>query len=194
MMQPINSRRYSDLIEEYQSCWSICLPNATDRQGLAVVVQRAILGRDRYEAVSNQTGVPWVFIAAIHSLESSTRWNAHLHNGDPLASRTVHIPAGRPLTGSPPFTWEESALDALQARRLHQIKDWSIPHQLYLLEAYNGLGYRGKGIFSPYLWAGSNLYQRGKYVSDGRFDPNAISKQIGGGLIIKTLREQAGIS
>ena len=48
----------------------------------------------RYQNVETATGVPWHVIAAIHNLESSRRFDRHLHNGDPLTARTVHEPSG----------------------------------------------------------------------------------------------------
>jgi lysozyme family protein len=57
--------------------------------------------------------VPWELIAALHEREAGGSFKGHLHNGDPLTGRTYHVPAGRPAKGSPPFTWEASAIDAL---------------------------------------------------------------------------------
>ena len=111
----------------------------------------------------------------------------HLHNGDPLTARTVHVPAGRPLTGNPPFTWHDSAVDALNQMGLSGANDWSIEGTLYHLEQYNGFGYRSKGINSPYLWSGSNLYTKGKFGSDNQYNPDLVSKQTGAALILKYL-------
>jgi hypothetical protein len=44
---------------------------------------------------------------------------------------------------------------------------------------YNGLGYASKGVPSPYLWAGTNQYSSGKYVADGKHDPNHVDQQLG---------------
>jgi hypothetical protein len=106
-----------------------------------------------------------------------------------LKARTVHVPAGRPKTGKPPFTWEQSAIDALRGRGLGAWKDWSVPGTLYQLEAYNGFGYRDHHptVPSPYLWSFSNHYTRGKYVADGRFSPTAVSQQVGAALLLKRL-------
>jgi lysozyme family protein len=68
----------------------------------------------------------------------SGNFNRHLHNGDPLTSRTVHVPAGRPKSGTPPFTWEQSAVDALAYDGLTQVTDWSIEHVAYVFENFNG--------------------------------------------------------
>ena len=151
-----------------------------------------VRGRERYEAVGAELGIPWWFVGVIHGLESSFDFGRHLHNGDPLTARTVHVPKDRPASGEPPFTWRESAVDALRLRRLDGLDDWSIGAALDRLERYNGLGYRHRGLPSPYLWSFSGHYERGKFVADGRFDPDAISKQCGGATLIRCL-EARGI-
>ena len=40
---------------------------------------------------------------------------------------------------------------------------------------------------TPYLWSFSKLYEKGKYVADGRFDPEAVSKQCGAAVMIRAL-------
>lgn len=137
-----------------------------------------------YIQVSEQTDTPWEVIGAIHSLESSLNFNTHLHNGDSLRRRTTHVPSGRPRRGTPPFTWEESAIDAL---RLKPWYDWGIPDTLFYLEMYNGFGYYYRGVNSPYLWSYTNQYTKGKYVRDGVFDPNKVSRQVGAVPILKEL-------
>jgi len=159
------------------------------------VIDISARNRARYEAVAKETGFHWCVVAVIHSLESNQNFTTHLHNGDPLTARTVQVPAGRPLKGNPPFTWQESAIDAL--------KGYSAPEGLEdtldFLERYNGLGYRtGAGVnttppkTSPYLWSGTDQYVKGKYVADGAFDGNAVSQQIGAVLLLKTF-ERAGL-
>src|SRR5690606_14680775 len=69
--------------------------------------------------------------------------------------------------------------------------DWSIEGTLDILERYNGLGYRNKGLPSPYLWAGTDQYVKGKYVADGKFDPNHVDRQLGVAPILMKLREGA---
>lgn len=69
----------------------------------------------------------------------------------------------------------------------HDVRDWSVPHMLYLLEKYNGWGYRMPRLASPYLWSFSNLYTKGKFVRDGVYDPNAGSKQRGVALLLKAV-------
>jgi lysozyme family protein len=144
--------------------------------------------RSRYESVGEQTGVPWHFIAACHALESSFNFRAHLHNGDfPLTSRTRQVPAGRPIKWLPPSDWESSARDALRLLGFTGQQDWSLERTLYRLEAYNGFGYRGYGVPTPYLWSFSQHYDRGKYVADGKFSYSARSQQCGAAVMLKLL-------
>jgi lysozyme family protein len=120
-------------------------------------------------------------------METGFRFDRHLHNGDPLSAKTVRVPKGRPISGNPPFSWEVSAKDAMEKMGYDRETDWSLSHILYLLEKYNGFGYRIKGLRTPYLWSYSNLYSTGRYVADGVFDPNAVSKQCGAATMLKAL-------
>jgi lysozyme family protein len=67
------------------------------------------------------------------------------------------------------------------------ITDWSIQNCLELFEKYNGMGYKKKGLPSPYLWSYTQFYHKGKYVKDGKYNPEAISKQPGVSAIMKEL-------
>jgi hypothetical protein len=123
------------------------------------------------------------------------RFTGHLHNGDPLTAQTVQVPAGRPRTGGPPFTWEASAADALASHRLGPQTDWSLPGTLFQLERYNGWGYRRSHpeVLSPYLWSFSEHYRAGKYVADGSFSPTAVSGQCGAAVLLRRLAEHGHI-
>lgn len=148
--------------------------------------------RSRYEPVAEATGVPWDVIGVIHYRESSGNFAGVLHNGDKVignGKKTTSVPKGR----GPFSTWEEAAIDALMncAPFLGKNTDWSISTTLDKLEAYNGLGYRNKGLPSPYLWAGTDQYVKGKYVADGKFDPNHVDQQLGVAPILMKLRENA---
>ena len=148
--------------------------------------------RYRYQTVAAQTGVPWDVIGVIHYRESSGSFAGVLHNGQKIigtGKKTTLVPKGR----GPFKTWEDAAVDALLNCPPYagKNKDWSIAGTLDLLERYNGLGYRNKGLPSPYLWAGTDQYVKGKYVADGRFDPNYVDTQLGVAPILKKIREGA---
>jgi lysozyme family protein len=156
-------------------------------------VDRLVSHKARYEQAGNRVRVPWWFVAVIHELESSGDFTTHLHNGDPLSHKTVHDPAGRP-PGRPPFTWRASAEDALRLEGFANVSDWSISHALFRLEKFNGLGYRSRGIPSPYLWSFSQHYTRGKFVGDHVFDPNAVSSQCGAAVLLRVLVDEGHVS
>lgn len=153
------------------------------------VAQKIRANKPRYEAVvlSLANGMPYWFVGIIHFMEGGGKFSTHLHNGDPLTARTKNVPAGRPVKGQPPFSWEESAIDALTYMKYDKVTDWGIQNCLDLFERYNGMGYKKKGLPSPYLWSYTQFYTKGKYVKDGKYDPNAISKQPGVAAIMKEL-------
>ena len=153
------------------------------------VAQKIRANKPRYEAVvlSIANGMPYWFVGIIHFMEGGGKFSTHLHNGDPLTARTKNVPADRPVKGQPPFSWEESAIDALTYMKYDKVTDWGIQNCLDLFERYNGMGYKKKGLPSPYLWSYTQFYTKGKYVKDGKYDPNAVSKQPGVAAIMKEL-------
>lgn len=185
------SIEFKDIKDDYTRLLKVVKIKKSWLSGFQRIAQKARDNQHRYEDISNRLGglIPWQFIAAIHNLESGMNFNKHLHNGDPLTRRTRRVPAGRPKSGKPPFTWEESAEDALRMKGLHEITDWSWERICYELERYNGFGYRmyHPGTLSPYLWSGTNLYTKGKYVADGKWSSTAVSKQAGAIGILKLL-------
>jgi lysozyme family protein len=155
------------------------------------------LNRDIFAGTNFFAGssVPWYFIACVHYMECSFNFKKHLHNGDPLTGYTVHVPANRPKVGhAPPFTFEESAVDAIKLMKYDQVTNWSLSFILLKLEGYNGFGYNRKGIHTPYLWSYSNHYTKGKYVKDGVYDADAVSSQLGAAVILKRMEQRALIS
>ncbi len=180
-----------ELRDEYTQLFNTCALNPDKASIVNRLADRIFSQKERYQSVSGMTGVPWYVIAAIHAMEASLRFDRHLHNGDPLHSKTVRVPANRP-PGHPPFTWEESAVDALRFDGMAGWTDWSLSGTLFKLEGYNGWGYRKyhSEVLSPYLWSFSNHYTKGKYSSDGKFDPELISKQCGVATLFKLLEER----
>lgn len=131
----------------------------------------------QYLALQARTGVPWAVIAVIHEREASQSWLGSLAQGDRFDRVSTHVPAGR----GPFSSWQDAGVDALvncepfAARN----KDWTIGGALTVLEEYNGLGYAMRGLPSPYVWAGTDRYVKGKFTSDGHFDPETVDKQLG---------------
>lgn len=176
------------LKKEYEDLFGSCLINPSKQEAVNKVRDKIVANRQRYEQVETATKVPWYVIATIHSLEGSLNFKTHLHNGDPLTGKTVHVPKGRP-PGTPPFTWEASAADALAFDNMTVVKEWNLAGILFKLEGFNGFGYRTKHpeVLTPYLWSFTNHYTKGKFVADGKFDPSAVSQQAGAAAILKAL-------
>lgn len=173
---------------EYDRMWAAMQISPQHQAVIDRDAAKIMAGKARYETVGQQSGVPWFVIGLIDQMEAGGGCKAHLHNGDPLDERTIHVPAGRPpAPAQPPFTWEQSALDALHLEGFDKIKSWLLATIAGELERYNGMGYHAKGVPSPYLWSFSNQYTSGKYVKDHVYDPNVVSEQAGAMPILKAL-------
>jgi len=143
--------------------------------------------KKRYENIEKMRkgGVPSAIVFVLHGRESTWNFGKHLHEGSRLTGRTRWVPKGRPK--APPkngktYTFEESAEDALYKLKDLESVDWSKCNDaVYTMEKYNGTGYLRyhKDVNSPYLWAGTQHYRKGKYVADGRFSSSAVDKQLG---------------
>ena len=183
------------LKDEYQRLFDTCIINPGKASTVDKLVGTIEQNRNRYAAVGDPLGIPWFFIGVVHNMECSQNFNLHLHNGDKLTARTWRVPAGRPKTGNPPFTWEESATDSLQLKRLDKWTDWTIPGTLYKLEEYNGWGYRRfhSEVKTPYLWSFTNQYKSGKYVQDGKWSATAVSQQVGAAALLRRMAERGTI-
>jgi lysozyme family protein len=184
------------LRKEYQQLFDTCQINSGKLGKTEQAIDSLITNQPRYEAVGGPLGIPWYVVAVIHNMEASQKFTGHLHNGDPLSARTVHVPKGQPQSGSPPFTWEVSATDALTSHGLAMWNDWTIPGTLYCIEGYNGWGYRAyhPAVKSPYLWGGSNHYTSGKYVADGTWSDTAVTAQIGAATLLRRMAERHDIA
>jgi len=107
--------------------------------------------------------------------------------------RTRDVPKGRLPSPNPPYSWEQSAEDAYYVCDHLDLVPWhKLPAALQAIEAFNGTGYQRyhPDVPSPYLWAGTTVYLRGKYVEDGRFDRFAVDKQVGAAAILKRAAER----
>ena len=184
------STDFPQLKAEYAGMYDAMKPRPERQGAIDFCVARLKKSQAVYEACGKPLGIPWYFVGILHGMECGFNFNQHLHNGDPLTARTVHVPAGRPLVGQPTFTWQESATDALRMKGYDKVTGWSVPLALFLFEKYNGMGYRALHVPSPYLWSFSDRYSAGKFVADHQFDPNAVSQQCGAAVMLKALDVQ----
>lgn len=148
-------------------------------------------GRDKYQQVSDKTGIPWYVIGIIHFKEGSCNFLKCMANGEKIIGtgrKTTIVPIGR----GPYSTWEESAIDAISISSLRKVNSWELGTMLAAVERYNGSGHisgKGKSETSPYLWARTNVNDDfGKYTSDGKFSPiQGTNKTSGFCAILKQL-------
>jgi lysozyme family protein len=165
---------FSSLAPEYANLLSLCHVQreaAAEQAATRLLKDKAI-----YTTVAVQTGVPSAFIMALNERESSGNLKTYLGNGEPLNRVTHLVPKGR----GPFPDWQSGAIDAI---RYDHLNDGSVPWTMvggcYRGEDWNGFGPRAHGIHTGYLWAGTNIYTRGKYVADGVWDPNHVDTQLG---------------
>lgn len=145
-----------------------------------------------YQAVTDKIGIPPYVVGAIHFRESSFNFKTHLANGDPLFAsdgtplKTIHVPHDL----GPFDSWKDGAIGAFKRIGFDHGYHWDLLNALDNMERYNGLGYRTRGLATPYVWAGSNVYTGGMYQSDGVFSPKAIDGRPGCACILQELKSR----
>ncbi len=182
--------RFEDIAEDYERLFRSAEVRPNWRSSVAWYTSRLKdpENQARYKKVAEATCVPWFAIGIIHGMEASFNFRKHLHNGDSLTGRTTRYPPNLPKVWNPPNDWETSAIDALRFDKFENQEDWSLARTLYRWEAYNGFRSRVlQNINTPYLWSFSNHYSKGKYVADGVWDGNAVSKQCGAAVMLREL-------
>lgn len=207
------SNHLVDLAKEYVYVWPLISISDKWKDEAADFAKKALASKARYETVAKVIGCPWWFVAVIHYREASQSWSANIANGDPWNAVTVNVPEGR----GPFDSWENAAIDALTYEGYAGKPDWSFTTCLYRLEAYNGFGYRvgGEkefkcrkqgnrvgtfdGVYTgsmqdttprnadPYMYCGTQFYQKGVSIEDHSFYVDAIDDQIGCMVLLKAL-------
>lgn len=156
---------------------------------------RALRHKDAYVALSEaiktlyNKHVPWWFIPLVHEREcvgGVDNWTCNIAQGWAFNQKSKNKPYNGPFS-----SWRVAAIQALVNEAPHAASNtnWSGGGLLTIGEQYNGLGYANKGRPSPYVWSGTNQYVKGKYVADGKYDPNAVDSQLGMAVALKMLME-----
>jgi lysozyme family protein len=189
-----------ELKKEYDTLWKGCSVDERNLPYVTWATNQCISNKNRYEEIANKAMCPWYLVGALHCIESNFNFTTHLYNGDPLTDRTVSYPEGRPQEGFPPFTWEHSAFSALREFGSGNIIVWDIAHVLYFCEKFDRYDYRdGYGrettppYRSPYLWAMTNNYHKGRFTESGDFDPNGVESTVGVAAILKMIESRGMI-
>jgi lysozyme family protein len=164
----------------YRELFRTCI---SDEWNSALNTELTILrGQSKYEAVEEQTGVPWLVVGILHLMESDCDFTKQILNGQVWNRRTTLVPKRL----GPWDSWEESAIFAL--REWRKYNNWSVPNILKRLESWNGWGYKYRDKHSPYLWGKSNHgVSTGKFTSDGKYSSSAKTKQLGAAVVLKDM-------
>lgn len=185
---------FASLQAGYARLWADLEPAPAHMPALRTIAAAILAHKLTYQEVARTVWGkpdPWVVVALIDQMEHEPEYglcNSHLHNGDSLAARTMHVPAGRPPAPSmPPFGFVESAIDALRYEGLDQVAAWTVERLAYWLERYNGGGYLALPGENPYLAGWSNRETPGRYTSDHHYDPDARPAQPGALTVLKLL-------
>ncbi len=171
---------FTELQAEYESWVAHCKPRPECEHEIDQVARRLLRpeAMTHFNAVFTRLQIPQVVQATICEREDGCDFTKNPAQGDPWNQVSRHVPRGRG-----PFTsWDAAATDAWTVcDRLNvlSVPAWSLAYSCWKWEYYNGGGYRAHGVRTPYVLGGSNLQQKGKYVSDGEFDRTHMDTQIG---------------
>ena len=155
----------------------------------------AMVHKAEYEDIAHEIMVrygyhiPWWFIPLVHERECRKgvdNWNCNIAQG---VNYNLHSHL-KPYNGPFP-SFKEAAIDALviEAPQAARNENWSGGGSMSIAERYNGLGYARMGRSSPYVWSGTDKYIRGKYIADGKYDPDEVDNQVGIAVALKALME-----
>lgn len=147
------------------------------------VAKKLLVNKERFLHLQNISGIPALWVMPVFEREEPS-FTAYLGNGQPLDRVTTEVPAGR----GPFNTWEEGAKDALTLDHITQVpQPWTWIRACYEWEAWNGFGPRMHGRPTGYVWAGTSIYQGGKYVGDRKWSRGTWDQQLGAFIIAQAI-------
>lgn len=166
---------YSALQHEYEGL--LASMRITRVGEIDAAAHRLLKHRDRWIPVRNATGIPIPWMMASFEREASSDFTRSPAQGDRWDRVSFHVPKNRgPFKG-----FVEAALDAYHIDHTDKVgaENFTEARGCYEWEVLNGMGYRNHGRRSPYLWAGTNIQQLGKYTADGHWDGTVMDHQLG---------------
>ena len=176
-----------EMVIDYQNKWNSMIPRPQYLSQIKSSAALCLRGKEEYQKAAKVTGLPWELIAVIHKMEGNCDMKACLANGERIIGtgrKTTLVPRGK----GPFNSFHESAIDSIGSESRRPIGfRWDVPNTLFYLEMYNGFGPRNKGYPSAYIWSYTNHYSKGKYIADGVWSAEAVSKQCGAAIILKEL-------
>lgn len=117
----------------------------------------------KYQSIADQTDLPIILIAAIHYREKGGNLNYSFRDGSNLNGKDFVADAVKTIKSG---QWRDfqNAIGMGKGTR-------NLLAMLQFAELWNGTGCADFGRINPYLYAGTNIYSKGKYPYDGHWDP-----------------------
>jgi lysozyme family protein len=132
--------------------------------------------KSEWDDVETATGVPRIWGIPSFEREGSSDYRLSPAQGDRWDRISVNVP--RHL--GPYRNWGAACIAAYRIDHLDRVeRPWSWERIGYEAEAFNGFGPRGHGKHSGYVWAGTNIYDGGMYVHDGKWSPGTYDHRFG---------------
>lgn len=169
---------FTNLKPEYSQLLSVMTVRPECRKAIDDAAARVLSFRRNFESVRAAIGVPVIFSGPSFLREADLDFSLSPAQGDPWRRVSKHVPRGL----GPYRSWQDAAVAAYRVNGIDKVGDgnWTWELECFYAEALNGFGYRDEHrMHSPYLWAGTNIQTRGKYVADGKFDPEHMDEQVG---------------
>jgi len=169
----------------------------------AVVLALSERHRDEWAEVAGKTGVPRLWGLASFERESGSDYARSPAQGDRWDRVSVNVPRGL----GPYQCWGDACVAAYRLDHLDEVAgvtpaddrcqttddgkqfyrptsvichpNWTWARACYEGELFNGFGPRAHGRATSYLWSWTNIYTGGKYVADGKWDPDTRDQQCG---------------
>jgi lysozyme family protein len=162
---------------EYSQLLSMMTIRPEKREIVDHIAVKLLSLKTRWEPISAINGVPIVFMATSFEREAASDFSKNPAQGWSWRTRSSIVPHNGPFP-----SWKAAALEAYHLNGLDKVgrDNWTWELFCFYGELFNGTGYRDyHAMHTPYLWAMTNIQTRGKYVEDGKFDPNHFDEQIG---------------
>lgn len=173
----------AERLEFYRKAYDECVVTADVKDQASKILAQMAPHSFTYAQIGWTFRLPWLCVSVIHQMECGMDFEKHLANGDPLTGNTVHAPKNLMSDQfHAPYSFVDAGIEALKwykAQWSGNLSVHDIPSALQFLDQWNGLGYWEHAVNNPYLWCGTDKYTKGKYATDGNFDPELVSTQIG---------------
>ncbi len=145
------------------------------RPQIDLAIKKILANRANFEKAVEGTFIPWWWVACVMYRENGVDMSRQLLNGQRWDRITTLVPKGLGPWGS----WIDSAKFALAKYRGEGMHHWDIATAIVEWEKWNGLGYKRRGLNSPYVYSGTSRQNPGLYVADGKFDPRKMDPRPG---------------